>query len=338
VRWGALVIDTGRGGVYERRSIDTMMAELARIGSPVFVEPSHGDFPRSLLIPDGWIAPAPVLAALEAALLAKGAEFHDGTVDRLEKSGPKSGTWRVTLSDGRQLGAGAVVLANGFFAQGLVDQLADVAEVTPRILTEIGTGWDFVSDAPGLPVDVVRSMARGAAPGFHLISLGDKRYYLGSTARVARAIDWTAPEEKLASLRRTLVEELGPAWTEGRFTARTVGFRALTMDGLPLLGECVVPGFGGLWFATGLHRDGFTSMPLIADGLAATIIDRARNPFKLFSPTRAPLSFKTREPALEDALAIHGEDKRDAFTRVYETRAVDSDFGIFPAIMPLLAG
>jgi glycine/D-amino acid oxidase-like deaminating enzyme len=330
VRWGALVIDTGRGGGYERQSIDTMTAELARIGSPTFVEPSHGDFPRSILIPDGWIAPAPVLAALEAALRANGADLIDANVERVEKTGD----WRATLSDGRILEAGTVVLANGFFAQALVDQLPDVAESTPRIVTEIGTGWDFTSEAPALPVDVVRSMARGAAPGFHLISLGEQRYYLGSTARVARDIDWTAPEEKLAGLRRTLAEELGPAWGKGRFTARKVGFRALPMDGFPLLGESHDK---GLWFATGMHRDGFTSMPLIANGLAGAMLDSVPNPFARFTPSRGLLSYKTRDAAFADAIAVHGEDKREAFTRVYDKQKAGEDFGIFPGLMPLFA-
>ena len=326
VRWGTLVLDSGRGGRHEREAIDTMAKGLERDGIPALVDPAHGDWPRTVLIPDGWVDSVAALDAWEKALRARGAELIDGRVTRLSREDG----WRATLEDGREIKAGAVLLANGPFAQALVEQLPDVRAATPRLVFEAGSGFDVEANVAPPPVDVVRTMARGAIGGFHIIHRGGGKYYLGSTSTVTLEADWTAPDEKLAYARKLLAQELDPAFAQGRYKARPVGFRAFGADGFPLLGESHVK---GLWLATGMQRDGFTSAPLVANGLAAAFLGGA-NPFARFAPSRKLISYKRRDEALEDAVNGYGEDKRAVFTRVYDR--VGGDFGIYTSTIGLM--
>lgn len=320
--WGTLVLETGRGGASEVETLATVIAALESRGLSA---PRHA---RGRIIPDGWIDGAALLAALEASLRAS---LLDDVVATLT---PDKAGWSAQTKAGQTLWAERVVLANGPFAQMLIDQLDDVRRQTPRLVYEAGVGFDVrFPGAPGVPF-VARTLGRGAIGGFHIVPIQAERFYVGATAEAALAPNWALPEKRLAAVRKAFIEEYDPAFGAAHFTPGPLGFRAFAADGFPLLGESHAC---GLWFATGMRRDGLTSSPVIARDMAAAVLDGAVSaPLQRFAPSRALLSYKTRDAALADATAGHPPEETARLAALYE--ALDnSDFGVSPGILPLLA-
>jgi glycine/D-amino acid oxidase-like deaminating enzyme len=326
--WGTLVLDSGKGGAMERASIDTMIAALSEMRGPPLAAPATGGRAKMVSIPDGWVAADRMIEGLERALQAHGAALIDAKVEALAQ--PSRGSWRVTLDNGETADAGAVVLANGPFAQALIDTLPEVRAATPRLLFEPGMGYDVVSSARA-PGPVVRTMGRGAAGGFHLITRGEGRFYLGSTSTIALTPDWTAPEEKLAALKTMAASEIDADFSRAKYDARPLGFRTFAADGFPLLGQSHV---GGLWFAVGLRRDGLTSAPLIASQISSAMLGEADGPPTRFAPSRKLLAYKTPPEALEEALAVYGQNRREDFTAIATRRGLEA-FALHPSLWPL---
>jgi glycine/D-amino acid oxidase-like deaminating enzyme len=323
--WGTLVLETGRGGASESQTLATVVGALEARGVSA---PRH---PRGRLIPDGWIDGPRFLAALDAAVRARDVTLVDDVAVTLA---PASASWSVQTRDGAALNAERVVLANGPFAQVLIDQIEDVRRATPRLAYEAGAGFDVVfRGAPPVPF-VARTLGRGAIGGFHIVPLQPERFYVGATAEAALEPDWVLPERRLASVRKAFVEEYDPAFGAAQFTPGPLGFRALSADGFPLLGESHMR---GLWFATGMRRDGLTSCPVIAGDIAAAMLDgNISASLRRFPPSRAPLSYKTRSEALADAAAGHAPEEQARLAALYDALDVGA-FGVSPSILPLLA-
>jgi glycine oxidase len=323
--WGTLVLDTGRGGESEKHTLATVLEALAARGLDA---PIHA---RGRIIPDGWIDPLVLLGAYEAILRASGADLMTQSAVSLAFA---DGGWAIALDDGRSVRAARVVLANGAFAQALIDPLEEVRRATPRLVYEAGAGFEVsFAEAPPLPF-VMRTLGRGAVGGFHIVPLSRGRFYVGATAEAALTPNWTLPAARLATVKAAFVAEGEPAFASAQFTPRAIGFRALSADGFPLLGQSHAP---GLWFATGMRRDGLTSSPMIARLIADAVLDGAVAPvLKRFTPSRALLSYKNGAEALADACAGHGAAEQERLLAIYRTRGL-GEFGVNPGILPLYA-
>jgi glycine/D-amino acid oxidase-like deaminating enzyme len=325
--WGTLVLDSGLGGANERESIDAMVASIAELEGPPALLPANGKRAAAVVIPDGWVDPSTVLQGFEAALTAGDVEQINALATELAQAGS---AWCVTLDDGQMLEAGAVVLANGPFAQALIDQVPGLIGEVPRLLFEPGEGLEVRSSAEA-PGPVIRTMARGAVGGFHLIALGEGRFYLGSTSQVMTAPEWASPQDKQDALKRMLAAEVDPVFADAHYAPRAFGFRALGADGFPLLGQSHLP---GLWIAAGFRRDGFTSCPLVGEQIANAILGKpGPTPPPRFAPSRRLIAYKTPEEAFDDALATHGEARRAEFALTREKRGLDR-FGLHPSLWP----
>ncbi len=329
--WGTLVLETGRGGASETETLATVLAALASRGQ------SAVDHPRGKIIPDGWIDAVVVIHALQAALYSHDAVIDDMAIG-LARDG--QGGWRVQLAGGGAVTAARVLLANGPFAQRLVDALPAVRSTTPRLVYEAGVGMDvFVRPnqnlgRPVMPPHVVRTLGRGAIGGFHVVPLDEDHLYLGATAEAAIEPSYVAPEKKIAATYNAFLEEYDSNFVASRFQPRAIGFRALSADGFPLIGESHEK---GLWFATGMRRDGFTSAPVIARLIADAMLDNAIAPaLQTFTPSRALLPYKNAKQALADACAGHPQAQQEWLAEIYERRGF-GDFGVNPGILPLLA-
>jgi glycine/D-amino acid oxidase-like deaminating enzyme len=85
------------------------------------------------------------------------------------------------------------------------------------------------------------------------------------------------PDPDGLKITRAICERISPAFRPERIIARQACFRAVTQDGLPLIGK--VPGSEGVYIATGHSVWGILNAPatgeamaeLIADGRAQTI-------------------------------------------------------------------
>lgn len=371
VDWGTYVIANVLSSPHEQATLEYIVEAMRERGVrhrdvdpsevPGFKPMPEGRATRVVWLPDGRIDARTLLSAYDRALDARGVARIDDEAVRLEVGPRGDGDKRVALSDGRVLTAKHVVLANGSFAQKLVDQVPSLRAEVPPLLW--GVGWAFdLWNAPQAnnyggadgSLDtadaVIRTLDRGGACGVHLIPQGDHRFYLGASSDV-----WTVPEsgprvQALQILTRSMVQEVHKDlyWCDAR--VRGPGIRPTTADCFPLLGESHVP---GVWFANGTKRDGLTCAPYIGANLARAMLTGEHGLPALFRPSRNLISYKTQNEAIEDTVAAHfgmevqeglrlppyGEAryrkaKRDRFAAAYDKRGIEG-FGIHPEVMHL---
>jgi glycine oxidase len=369
--WGTYVINNAFGSSGEIRSTDYILQKMGERGIPhrllktdavPWLAPSnHAAISRIVEIPDGRIDPRKVLRAYEKTLKALGAELMDGQAVEIKATGGgwgRKGGYLVKSEAGASIEAENVVFANGSFAQKLVDQLPDLRKQTPRLLWGAGSALDvsmpeWVKESGGINpqifnIDkVVRTVDRGGACGVHIVPYGNGEFYLGASSGV-----WFDPEpapraHAVHALLRGLVEEINEGFFFSNIRLRGPGFRPVSSDTFPLLGQSEIP---GIWFANGTKRDGFTASPFITRELASAIVGEKHRLPELFRPSRKPLSWKTREEAIEDAILSdyggeiqHGLNippyvksdylklKKEKVLKVYQKRNI-KDFGIHPEI------
>ena len=376
VAWGTYVINNALGSPHETRTVDYILEaarkhgaahRLCAAGEPPWLKPEpRGMVTRAVHLPDGRIDPRRVLVAYERFLAARGVALLDTSATRLNLASSMgrffgSGRKALALADGSELEAKHIVLANGSFAQALIDPIEELRRATPRLLWGAGSGLEvsfpaWVHKYGGIDrsvfdIDaVVRTVDRGGACGLHLVPHGGGEYYFGASSGV-----WFDPEHKprvhaMHVLLRGLVEEMHQAFFYATIALRGPGFRPVTADTFPLLGQSHIE---GLWFANGTKRDGFTCSPYLARELASAILGGSSALPQRFRPSRKLISYKNRALALEDAVAAdfggeaqHGlalppyavqpyrEAKRAKAEKVYAKRAL-GDFGVHPEVLHL---
>jgi glycine/D-amino acid oxidase-like deaminating enzyme len=376
VKWGTYVINNALGSPHEVATVDYQMQvmqergieyRVCNVSDVPWLKPEiHAQISRIVRVPDGRIDPRQVLAAYEAFFRAKDVAVFDTTVTGIKVGNNllrSIGTSAIslTLADGTNLSAGQVVLANGTFAQELIDQIPDVKRATPRLVWGAGSGLDlslppWIHKYGGLDrsifdIDhVVRTVDRGGACGVHLVPYGNGEYYLGASSGVWFEPEWKPRVHAVHVLLRSLAEEINGAFFFATFSMRGPGFRPTAIDGLPLLGETSRP---GVWLANGTKRDGFTMSPLIARELANAILGGKSLLPARFLPTRNVISYKNRTAAIDDGVTgdfggevQHGlrlppyavepyrAAKRAKIEAIYEKRKI-VDFGIHPEMVHL---
>ena len=368
IQWGTYLINNALGSPHETRTVDYILDVMRdrqiehRVLAPddvSWLKPeAKGRISRVVKLPDGRVRPTEVLAAYERYLAANSVDLIDGLAHELNIA---SGDKTVILNDGKALKAHHVVLANGSYAQALIDQVPEIKNETPRLVWGAGSGIDLSLpdwvkkyggiDRTVMDIDcVVRSVDRGGACGVHLVPYGNGDYYLGASSGV-----WFDPEPSprvhaIHVLVRSLVEEIHYAFFFAMMNLRGPGFRPTAIDTFPLLGESHVK---GVWFANGTKRDGFTCSPYIARELTSAMLGGKCALPERFRPSRKLISYKTKERAIEDSAdsdiggqVQHGlylppyahqfyrEAHLQKTKQVYEKRAITS-FGIHPEVLHL---
>jgi glycine/D-amino acid oxidase-like deaminating enzyme len=370
IRWGTYIINSARGTASEDRAFDYVVEQLHRHNQPVEVVGGY-DLPflsptnlsrtvRAAKVPDGMIDSRLVVRALETIVArAANCTLVDETVEQL--SVPPSGSKILRLSSGRELRAGTVVLANGSFAQALVDQVPDLKRSVPRLLFGGGVALDITFPSwmiryGSVPAPlrelscVARTMDRGGACGFHLVPLGNDTFYFGASSGV-----WTEPEPQprvhaVGWLLHGLETEFSNAFFTANVTLRGPGYRPVTMDTFPLLGESELK---GIWFVNGTKRDGFTCAPYLAREVVKAMARKPNELPEMFRPSRPLISYWDRERATTAAVhaAIGGEHmhglvlppyrlqewadyRRRWLENIYDRRGLKT-FGIHPELTHL---
>jgi glycine oxidase len=212
----------------------------------------------ALSIPgDAAVDPRLVVRALVAALGEADVEVVRGAGARALVDGPVPRATGVVLDDGRELRAGAVVLATGSWGVGGVP---DVARVPVRPVK----GQLLVLRDPSGPGMVERVLRFGTG---YVVPRVDGRYVVGATTE-ERGFDLATTAWALHDLLRDAFE-LAPGLLDLEVEETLAGLRPTTPDTLPAIGPAA--GVDGLWWATGHHRNGVLLAPLtgelVADGL-----------------------------------------------------------------------
>lgn len=191
---------------------------------------------------------AAVLARLAAALTASGVRRVVARMERWEDG-------RARLADGDTIDADRVVIVAGYAARRLADAAPELASLRP-------IKGQLIRYALGsAPYDgaMLRTRDGYLAPSGEGVVVGASM----EAGRDDLAID----PDVVASFAR-LGERLCPTLA-GASWRPSVGVRAATSDGLPLVG----PSSGGALLATGFRRNGWLLAPLAAEMIAAWATD-----------------------------------------------------------------
>ena len=203
-----------------------------------------------------------ITSALLDAAIGSGAQRLAGSVDRIlvEPSGDSGDSSRERESGRRITGvivdddrhdAPLVIVAGGAWSPALASPLGLRVPVEPQrgqiahlVLNGADSGpWPMVS-------------------GFHdhyLVAWPGGRVAVGATRETGSGFD---PRSTATGVREVLDEalRLAPGLAAATLLEVRVGLRPLAADGLPILGP--VPGYRGLWLATGHGPSGLTLGPL----------------------------------------------------------------------------
>lgn len=374
VGWTTYVLNNALGSPHEARAVDYILEvmrkrqikhEVLAPGSVPYLKPEpHAQISRIVKLPDGHIDSRKLMAAYDRFCAARDIAVFDSKATGLEvglKIPLMNPDKRIVLADGTVLKTKNVVLANGTFAQALIDQLPALKKEVPRLLWGAGSGLDVSFpdwifryggiEKSALDIDaVVRTTDRGGACGLHLVPYGRGEYFVGASSGVWFEPEWKPRVHAVHVLMRSMVEEINYGLFLGSVQLRGPGFRPTAMDAFPLLGQSNIQ---GVWFANGTKRDGLTLSPYICRELAREMLGGKSNIPTRFQPARKLISYKTKAQAIDDfvvadiggetqhglrlppyAIAGHVQAKRDKAEKAYALRGIEK-FGIHPELLHL---
>ena len=205
--------------------------------------------------------------------LARGAEKYGATIRQARVQGLKrSGDiLEVGIEDG-SIEAERVVLAMGPWAEAAQEWLGLPIPVYPL------KGQILRLELPDPPLQ--RSLHHGDN---YVGSKPDGLVWAGTTEE-EEGFDDRPTEEARAKILREVVAFF-PAVEQGRLVLQTACLRPVTPDGLPILGQ--VPGWDGVYLATGAGRKGILVSPSMARATAELITTgRSELAVDIFSPGR----------------------------------------------------
>ncbi len=314
---------------------------------------------------DGHIDSRKVLAVLEIALQKLKVELIDDIAVTLKPK--KTGIFSINsdheiiTKNGENIVAKHIVMANGAYAQDLIDKVEELSCTIPRLLFGIGAGLDveipdWVKKYGGLGREildldcVVRTTDRGGACGVHLVPYGDGKYYAGASSLSSIEPDLKPKMHATHFLMHSLFHEINTTLFHASIQFRGVGFRPTSADTFPLLGQTNIE---GIWLHNGTKRDGFTMSAHISEEMANNILGKKHEIPAEFTPCRKLISYKTKEEAIKDAEFMymgadfqHGgiqapymidkylEMRRNEIIKIYEKRNIEN-FGIQPELIHL---
>tara|TARA_B100002051_G_C16420776_1_gene479282 strand:- start:197 stop:697 length:501 start_codon:yes stop_codon:yes gene_type:complete len=95
------------------------------------------------------------------------------------------------------------------------------------------------------------------------------------------------------------MNQIGPVVGRASFTDYVFGFRPVSEDVFPLLGETCLK---GIWYLNGTKRDGLTMSPFICSEMAKEILNGKSKLPKEFTPSRKLISYFNKEKAIQKTI------------------------------------
>jgi D-amino-acid dehydrogenase len=203
------------------------------------------------------VRPETVTAGLVAFLQSRGVRVHEhAPVSAFERS--SRGEWDLRAGD-IEICADAVIIAAGTHSTSLLRSLG------VRIRLEPAKGYS------------VTTAGAGTAPR-HALYLPDAKVGISPFADELRIAGTLELGRWDLTLNRHRIDAMVDAacsylhdWRPSVLRTDWAGLRPVTSDGLPIIGE--VPGFPGIYLATGHSMLGMTLAPATAAALAPFVLD-----------------------------------------------------------------
>ena len=355
----------------ERKNFDYIVnyCKSNSIGNDVIDIPSYinplpsSDIQSCYWLPDGRFEPSEVIACLESYLLSLSVKFIDDSVSSLSPPSLLSrNKFKLSLNSGTLLESDKVLLANGSFAQNLVDQISGLKSTQPRLLYGFGCYLklfkpDWLKTYPGLGQtldnydSVFRTVDRGGACGLHVVYRPQEDvFYVGASSAVSLTPQPDPSVHSSSVLTSSIVEQLNYEFYYYSLKVSGNGYRPVSSDTYPLLGETAID---NLYIYNGMKRDGFTSAPHVSALIADCILGDDKIP-SIFSPNRSKIGYLNKEMAINSTLNMYKSadfqhnmrfapyrmdatyNQLDSDIRaVYKRRNISQDFGIHPELFHL---
>lgn len=373
VKWGTYLLRTSRSTQIEERSFAYIKKSLKGFNIE-HQELEPNDLPwlkpsqcsrsiEALRIPDGHVDSRKVIKALDVIMIRLGVHVFNQNATQLSATSDfffRSKN-HIVLEDNTKIVGDNIVLANGAYAQSLIDQNSSLKKSMPRLLFGIGSGIDitfpkWVHEYGGLGKEifdlkeVIRTTDRGGACGVHIVPYGDGKFYAGASSSTSLDDDKEPKLHGVHVLLHSIVYEIHRSFFSAGIGLRGNGFRPTSADCFPLIGETNQK---GIWLLNGTKRDGFSMSPYVSKELASAILGEKTRLPQIFKPCRNLISYKTKEEALKETELMyvgadyqHGGlqtpymvDKYNAMRRkeiesFYDKRSI-TDFGIHPELIHL---
>jgi glycine oxidase len=301
--YGASALD-GRNFAAIEKALDASHEpyEEVDVGDLRWLDPAPDCPPlRALYLPnEGAVNSSRLLLALEESLARLGGVMCSQEVIGLDH--PDGRMTGATLEDGTSISAGRVVLASGARTQKLVDTIPELAARVPRVYGGYGVSI-VLSTASTIaaepPPSVFRTPNRSFACGLHVVPRGTGSVYVGATNDIRLEAGQGPAVKDVMSLLDSVTQQLRGTLSLATIQRVQAGYRPISIDGFPLLGETSVD---GLWILTGTYRDGLHLSPLLAEHFGRRLLGQdGVCDVDLFKPDREPIQAFTREEIVADA-------------------------------------
>jgi D-amino-acid dehydrogenase len=225
-------------------------------------EPAVGDVPYGLLAGrECHVRPEMLVAGLVDHLRTRGVDIHEGAgVRRLH---PSYHGWSVETTAGT-FDAEHVVVAAGVWSREVLEPLG------VKLPIEAAKGYSVTAHGPGVapqrPLYLTEAKV-GVSPFDGVLRLAGTLELSGMDLRLDRA--------RVEAVARTASDYLRD-WRPVDGRVDWAGLRPLAPDGLPIIGA--VPGYAGLFVATGHGMLGITLAPATGEALAPLVLDGEQPP------------------------------------------------------------
>lgn len=303
--FGTYVINNSVASELEDANFEAIKNALVRFKAVFdFVEPSliprympavRSRAQRALFIRDeGWVNPAQYLNGLLIALQrAPNVRLVDTAASRLQQLG--SSIWSVTGSDGSTVEVDSVLLANGASMSSLLLS-SGLDDASLPCLYGVGTTIVIETKEQTL-TNCVRTPNRGLACGLYSAPQSTTTTVIGATSTI---FDHGVTQPTVNNLHHLLTsarESLNQTYDRCRLVSINVGWRPITEDLMPLIGETRYP---KLFILNGMRRDGFHCSPILGR-IASALVSESAMPIdvSLFRPDRAPIQTYTRKESID---------------------------------------
>ena len=212
--------------------------------------------------------------ALAEAAKKYGATIREGTVQGLRQS---NGRVSGVMLEGEEVACEKVVLAMGPWTGQIESWLGIPVPIGPL------KGQILRLELTGPPLEHVFYRSGGG----YVSSKPDGLIWVGTTEERVGFDDRPTPEARESIMKGAV--EIMPVLSEARLALQTACLRPVSEDGLPIIGE--VPGWEGVYVATGAGRKGILLGPAMAQAISDLVATGHTNlPIEPFSPGRFAFS------------------------------------------------
>jgi glycine/D-amino acid oxidase-like deaminating enzyme len=290
-------------------------------------------FTEMIRIPnEGWVVPSELLDALESytwkrLTMERRISYFNGVAELT--SDKVVHTWPCDPRQGRRaLKANKIVVAAGARTH---DVLSNITSKMPRMFW--GAGSSFIVRCPGhVQEEVIRTPVRAATCGMIVVPHEEDTFFIGASSTVYKDYVGEARMESLRYLMNGAVEQISPDFKEATIIKQNYGFRPLTEDLMPLIGE--LDSVPGIFVLSGTRRDGLHCSPLLAQDMVNRLLGSEPLVPDCFKPERESHRYLSVDEGIEQAystevnrrmahgLPVYPDAIKDKIAKTYQDKGL----------------